>query len=73
MNISVTDFNKWYPVGTAVILTKDGGEEIHTNTRSIAWDLCGTPVVKVSGRSGGYDLERIRVLESHQSTLPNRS
>ncbi len=72
MNISVEEFNEWYPIGTPVILTKDNGEEIPTNTRSMAWDLCGTPAVMVSGISGGYDLGRIKVLESHQSTLPAR-
>ena len=64
--MNVNDFNEWYPVGTAVILTDDFGKEHHTSTRSIAWELCGTPVVSVLGRSGGYDLDRIKVLESHQ-------
>lgn len=55
-------WNDNYPVGTEVILTNDFGEDIETQTRSIAWDLGhGEPVVSVKGKSGGYALERIRV------------
>lgn len=69
--MNAQEFNEYYPVGTAVILTDDFGEEHQVNTRSIAWELGhGDSVVSVTGRSGGYDLERIKVLESHQSTLP---
>lgn len=60
------EFNEWYPVGTAVILTDDFGKEHQTNTRSPAWELGhGDSVVSVDGRSGGYDLDRIKALESH--------
>ena len=70
--MTANEFNEWYPVGTAVILTDDFGAEHHTNTRSIAWNLgCGESVVKVLGRASGYALDRIRVLESHQSTRAN--
>ena len=68
--MKAAEWNELYPVGTAVILTDDLSKEHHTNTRSIAWELGhGAPVVKVTGRTGGYDLDRIKALESHQSTL----
>lgn len=58
--MKIEDFNKKYPPGTPVILTDDFGKKHETATRSEAWDLCGTPVVMVDGRSGGYDLSRIK-------------
>ncbi len=61
------DFNDWYPVGTPVILSDDFGEDHQTVTRSAAWEVGGTPVVMVTGRSGGYDLGRIKVMETHRS------
>lgn len=55
-------FNELYPVGISVILTDDFGNEHETSTRSEAWELGhGDSVVSVVGRSGGYDLDRIRV------------
>jgi hypothetical protein len=62
--MNAKQFNKETLVGEPVILTDDFGVEHEVNTRSPAWDLCGTAVVSVTGRSGGYDLDRIRkVLE----------
>jgi hypothetical protein len=59
------EFNLWYRPGTPVLLTDDSGGEHATVTQSEAWDLCGTPVVKVNGHRGGYDLSRIKVMEHH--------
>lgn len=61
------EFNEWYQPGTPVIYTDDFGNEEQTVTTSIAWDLCGTPVVKLEGKRGGYDIERVKVLEAHKS------
>lgn len=61
-------WNAMYPSGSPCILTDDFGREHKTNTRSIAWELGhGEAVVKVEGRSGGYMLDRIRMLETHTS------
>ncbi|MFL0802412.1 MAG: hypothetical protein K6L81_01755 [Agarilytica sp.] len=67
MSISAEEFNELYPKGTPVILADDFGKEHQTNTRSEAWDLCGTLVVMVEGRSGGYDLSRLKPMETHNA------
>jgi hypothetical protein len=47
------------PVGTPVYVVEDGGMGVTlTMTRSETWDLCGTEVVMLVGRSGGYAIER---------------
>jgi hypothetical protein len=62
---AVNLWNQTIPPGTDVILTDDFGEEHKTKTRSPAHQLgCGTPVVQVEGRSGGYLLWRIRPVTS---------
>jgi len=53
-------WNANVPPGTEVILTNDSGEQERTRTRSVAWEVCGQPVVNVEGRSGGYLLTRIQ-------------
>jgi hypothetical protein len=53
-------WNEKYPIGTAVIVRRDNGDELHTTTRSEAWELGhGTPVIKVQGIAGGYRLDRV--------------
>lgn len=60
----IDQWNKKYPVGTAVELTNDDGKIENTKTRSEAWLLgSGHPVVSVVGRTGGYLLERIKPLK----------
>lgn len=55
------EWNKLYPPGTPVEVTRDMGEIEKTKTRSIAWVMGGhTCVVMVDGISGGYLLERVR-------------
>ena len=63
MSMSEQEFNDQYLPGQRVIYMDDFGKEHITKTTSIAWDLCGTPVVKIEGRSGGYDLSRMKVIE----------
>ena len=57
---AVAAWNDSHKPGIEVILTNDDREEERTRTRSIAWVVCGMPVVSVEGRSGGYSLYRIR-------------
>jgi hypothetical protein len=42
-----------------VNVTDDFGDVTETITRSEAWNVCGSPVVMLKGRSGGYLLERV--------------
>lgn len=52
------------PQGTDVILTKDGGEQFPTKTRSGPWLLGGhTAVIQVDGISGCYRLDRVRMAQ----------
>lgn len=47
------------PPGTPVYVVEDGGMGVTlTVTCSSTWDLCGTRVVLLVGRSGGYAIER---------------
>lgn len=62
----VDDWNDTFKPGHPCILLEDLGKEFQTKTRSIAWLLGhGQPVVKVEGKSGGLDLDRIRMMETH--------
>jgi hypothetical protein len=55
-------FESWkHPIGTPVIVTKDDGSEHLTKTLSNPWLVGdGTPIIKLEGISGGYDLSRVR-------------
>jgi hypothetical protein len=56
----VEAWNFQYPVGTAVIVTKDLGEQVRTKTRSAAQQLpSGTPVIWLDGIAGCYRLDRV--------------
>jgi len=60
-NKAAAAWNAAHPLGTAVILTDDFGQEHLAHTRSEAWVVSGdTAVVAVEGRAGGYLLDRIR-------------
>ncbi len=53
-------WNYTYGVGQPISLIEDDGSLTFTQTRSEAWELGdGTPVIKVTGRTGGYSLKRI--------------
>jgi hypothetical protein len=59
--MNAEDFNKKFPIGSDVIYTDDFGNEHKTKTRSDAWTLgSGHAVVCLEGRSGGYDINRIK-------------
>lgn len=55
------EFNDRYPVGTKVRYWPGlrEGEGIEGHTRSIAWEVCGTAVVKCTGRAGGIALSHV--------------
>lgn len=59
------EFNEDLPVGTSVLFwpMEKTGEGRLSKTRSKAWLVCGFPVVKVEGYSGGIALTHIEVVE----------
>ena len=62
--MTADEWNEKYSPGQAVILTDSFDAEHRTRTRSPAWNLGhGAPVVLVEGRTGGWELERIRPVE----------
>jgi hypothetical protein len=49
------------PLGAPVTLTLDDGSEMETVTDSSPWQLGGgTWLIKVKGKSGGWDCGRVR-------------
>ncbi|MGH8217378.1 MAG: hypothetical protein ACREUT_02225 [Steroidobacteraceae bacterium] len=59
--MTADEWNAAYPPGQPVIVTLDGGRQWPTKTRSEAWNLGhGQPVVMLEGKSGGYDLQRVK-------------
>lgn len=61
------DWNECYPVGSPCILILDDRSELPTRTKSMAWRLGhGAVVVAVEGKSGGWDIDRVRMLETHK-------
>lgn len=62
----VDEWNAKYPIGTAVIVTKDNGVQVHTKTRSEASVLSGhTAVIWLEGLSGCYALDRCEPVVSN--------
>jgi hypothetical protein len=60
-------------VGMDVILTEDLGQEVVTRLTSLPWSLAhGAWIVKVEGKSGGYDCARIRPLANVSSKAGTR-
>lgn len=60
----VDAWNRAHQVGTPVIVTKDGGEQIETTTCSEAEVLGGhSAVIWLEGISGCYALERVAAIE----------
>lgn len=56
-----TKFNDDIPPGTEVDVTQDDGSIVRTKTRSVAWVIGGhSMIVKIDGRTGGYDCNRIK-------------
>jgi hypothetical protein len=67
---SVEAWNKKYPIGTKVVVTRDNKESEITVTRSEAWMLGKssthpghTAVISVEGIAGGYLLSRVSALK----------
>lgn len=68
--MTATEWNAQYKVGIGVLVKLDDGKLWHTKTRSAAWELGGgQPVVMLEGRSGGYDLSRVRPMERQETVL----
>lgn len=52
-----------HPPGTLVVVTRDDGTNYTSRTRSHAWDVAdGIGVVLLEGRTGGYDLSRVKAV-----------
>ena len=61
---SKVDFwNRNNEIGTLVDVKDDFGDVARTTTSSEAWVLCGTAVVSLEDRRGGYMLDRCRPVE----------
>jgi len=60
-------WNSMNPPGTICDLVQNDGTLLRTKTRSVAWNLGhGQAVVLVEGKTGGWELERVRILETHK-------
>lgn len=60
MNTLTPDqFNKRFPIGTKVTLTKDNGEKVNAVTRSDAFYAYKQPVIFLKGIAGYYLLSRV--------------
>lgn len=58
-------WNTRHPIGTPVVVKRDGGQTISTRTRSAAQVLGGhTAVIWVEGISGCYALDRVSALRA---------
>lgn len=64
--LTADEWNHRHPVGTPVRFQPVLGIEEYetTATRSEAWELCGTAVVMIEGRSGGCAIDHMTVLET---------
>lgn len=61
------DWNDTFPIGSPCRLILDDGSGLDTETRSAAWNLGhGQTVVMVAGKSGGWDLDRVKMMETHK-------
>jgi hypothetical protein len=73
---AVEIWNAACPPGTRVaVRIVRGGPEYETTTRSAAWQLGhGEAVVSIEGRSGGWSLDFIRVLDAEEAlpALPEK-
>ena len=67
--LKVYNWNSKYPVGQKVIVTKDGGEEVETETSHPSQMMCGTAVGWFKGISGAYQLDRAKAIEGPNDTV----
>lgn len=67
--MSKESFNELYPKGSKFIFMPAvgarGGKVVETTSE--AWDVCGSVVVKVSGVSGGVDIDHLTPLTQTNS------
>jgi hypothetical protein len=68
VEMSSARWNYLHKVGTPVIAYPcyrgcPNDPPLTTRTRSVAWDVCGEPVVKVDGYAGGIALTHIDVVD----------
>ncbi|MGD9642812.1 MAG: hypothetical protein AB7V08_08740 [Elusimicrobiales bacterium] len=70
--MTAAEWNKRYGAGIPVryFPVKDDLENfVDGFTRSEAWDCCGVPVVKITGRAGGVSISHITVLPRLRTAL----
>ena len=68
--MTATEWNAIHRPGIGVLVKLDDGKLWHTKTRSEAWELGGgQPVVMLEGRAGGYDLNRVTLMERQDTVL----
>lgn len=59
------DWNQTFKTGHPCLLRLDDGTEIPTRTRSWAWLTGGGhALVSVEGKAGGWDIDRLKMLET---------
>jgi hypothetical protein len=69
----IDEWNECHPVGSPCILITDDNKDVTTRTRTPAWLTSVNPVtqkgyavVSIEGKTGGWDLDRVRMLEAHR-------
>ena len=63
----IQTWNELFPLKSPCLLRLDDGSEIETRVRSEAWALGdGTVVVKMEGMAGGWRIDRVKMLETHE-------
>jgi len=68
--MTADEWNEKHEIGIGVLVVRDDGKLWHTKTRSRAWTLGGgQAVIALEGRSGGYDLSRVRPLDRQDTIL----
>jgi hypothetical protein len=61
----IQNWNELFPLKSPCLLRLDDGSEIETRVRSEAWALHdGTVVVKLEGKAGGWDIDRVKRLRA---------
>lgn len=66
----ILDWNTIFKPGHPCFLRLDDGSELSTHTRSPAWLLgSGHAVVMVNGKAGGWDIDRVKMAETHYAAL----
>lgn len=64
IHLDAYEFNKTHIVGTKLRYYPILGDEecLETKTRSIAWDVCGSTLVKVEGKVGGVCFDNLEII-----------